>query len=554
MKANKPLTSHWADITAFKLVKSKDLSADNNVITVASGISPSGTVHMGNFREVITADLVARSLRSLKQNVRLIHSWDNFDAFRKVPQNFPSKDNYESYLGKSLEDIPDPWHQAASLAQGRMKTFEEELAVVGIRPEYIYQQQQYHLGVYGKSIHKILQNMDVIQNILNAHRKDPLPKDWLPLVCYCPKCGSSKTHLQYNGEDGVVCNCQSCSHQSTHSLQNSPYIKLTWRLDWPMRWAYESVDFEPGGKDHSSPGGSFDTAKEIIQDVFSKQAPQYLPYDFVRIKGGGGKMSSSFGHVITLTELASVYEPQIIRWLYASQRPNHEFALSFSEDVIKVYEEFDHAEAISLSPPPTKGKLQKTYPLVRRTYELSCINTLPEKIIKRPPFRILCDHLQICELDIHRTLERFYSHFKEDKDSQERFFMRAHCARNWLKNYAPESFVYAVNTKNVSLDLKPAELNALSLFKQWVREVELSDLDSNDIHSLVYQRVVKPASQYITDNKETKEPEEISTGDIFRLIYLKLISKSKGPRLAGLLKELGSAKVLSLLTDIDDID
>jgi len=34
-----------------------------------------------------------------------------------------------------------------------------------------------------------------------------------------------------------------------------------------MRWAHEQVDFEPGGKDHSTPGGSFDTGKEIVKLV-----------------------------------------------------------------------------------------------------------------------------------------------------------------------------------------------------------------------------------------------------------------------------------------------
>ena len=30
--------------------------------------------------------------------------------------------------------------------------------------------------------------------------------------------------------------------------------KLVWKVDWPMRWAYEGVVFEPSGVDHQSPG------------------------------------------------------------------------------------------------------------------------------------------------------------------------------------------------------------------------------------------------------------------------------------------------------------
>ena len=66
-------------------------------------------------------------------------------------------------------------------------------------------------------------------------------------------------------------------------------LKLPWRLDWPMRWVYEDVDFEPGGKDHSSQGGSFSTGKELVKEVYGGKAPIYLQYDFVSIKGALGK-------------------------------------------------------------------------------------------------------------------------------------------------------------------------------------------------------------------------------------------------------------------------
>ena len=123
-------------------------------------------------------------------------------------------------------------------------------------------------------------------------------------------------------------------------INKTKNLKLIWRVDWPMRWAYEKVDFEPGGKDHSSQGGSFDTGKEVIKDLWQNKAPSYLQYDFVKIKGGTGKMSSSSGELYTISDLLEVYEPQILRWIFTNQRPNHDFAIALDEDVIKTYEEF----------------------------------------------------------------------------------------------------------------------------------------------------------------------------------------------------------------------
>ena len=55
-----PYFSHWADQAAFR---TRHSVGEEQPITVAAGITPSGVVHIGNFREVITVDLVARALR-----------------------------------------------------------------------------------------------------------------------------------------------------------------------------------------------------------------------------------------------------------------------------------------------------------------------------------------------------------------------------------------------------------------------------------------------------------------------------------------------------------
>jgi len=157
-----------------------------------------------------------------------------------------------------------------------------------------------------------------------------------------------------------------------------------------------------GGKDHSSDGGSYDTAKQIVKEVWDRNPPQYLQYDFVSIKGGTGKMSSSSGELFTLTQFYEVYEPQMVRWIFASQRPNHDFSIAFDIDVIKTYEEFDRAETEALSPAPAEDKGNK-WQMTRRTYELSAVGSMPSVPPVRASFRELCNRLQICSGDVQRT-------------------------------------------------------------------------------------------------------------------------------------------------------
>ena len=54
-------------------------------IVCASGISPSGPIHLGNLREVLTPHLVADELRRRGHDVVHLLSWDDYDRFRRVP-------------------------------------------------------------------------------------------------------------------------------------------------------------------------------------------------------------------------------------------------------------------------------------------------------------------------------------------------------------------------------------------------------------------------------------------------------------------------------------
>ena len=136
-----------------------------------------------------------------------------------------------------------------------------------------------------------------------------------------------------------------------------------------MRWEREKVCFEPGGKDHSSAGGSYDTAKQIVAEVYEGVAPQYVAYDFVRVKGRGGKISSSAGDVVTVADCLEIYEPEMLRWIFASQRPNSEFQISFDLDVIKLYEDYDRACRLAHQA-EDGGKADKKRQIARRTLEL----------------------------------------------------------------------------------------------------------------------------------------------------------------------------------------
>ena len=127
---------HWADTTADRIIRQR---GDKETYVLASGITPSGVVHFGNFREVITVDLVARALREKGKKVRFIFSWDDYDTFRKVPANLPKQDMLSKYMFQPIVDTPDPFDEAESYAKHHEDAFEKQLDRVGIEVEPIYQ-------------------------------------------------------------------------------------------------------------------------------------------------------------------------------------------------------------------------------------------------------------------------------------------------------------------------------------------------------------------------------------------------------------------------------
>lgn len=514
---------HWADLAAEQLVSKKD----KNKYTCASGITPSGIVHIGNFREVITTDLVARALVARGKKVKFIYSWDDYDVFRKIPADMPQQEVLQKYLRQPIVDIPDVYGCHASYAEHNEKIFEKDLPFVGIKPKFLYQSKKYRASEYAALIKKALDKRKIIADILNKYREEPLEADWYPVSVFCSQCNKDTTKIRGYEEFSVSYTCE-CGFQETFDIRKKGIIKLSWRADWPFRWYYEKVDFEPGGKDHSTEGGSYTTGALIIKEIFRKDPPQYVMYDFISVKGRGGKISSSKGDVVTLQDVLEIYEPAIARWLFASTRPNTEFAISFDLDVINLYEEFDKCERIYFG----KEKTELSHDLLekeKRIYELSCVKEIPKDLPLQVGFRHLTTLVQVYEGNINKVLNEFKNQIKTSQDKK-RLKTRIQCVLNWLKDYAPEEFKFKINTKAPELKLQENQKKAI----EQVITILKKDLDDVVLHQEFYK--------IMQENK-------IDMKDFFKFFYQLLINKDRGPKLANFILIIGKRRVSKILQE-----
>ena len=525
--SNTPRPIHWADITAERIIKQL---GDKEQYVLASGITPSGTVHFGNFRETITVDLVARALRERGKKVRFIFSWDDYDTFRKIPKNMPKQDELEKYLFQPIVDTPDPFEIEESYAAHQEVKYEKQLSRVGVVAEPLYQAKKYRAGDYKEGIKKALINRDKIAEILNAHRSSPLADSWWPVSVYCEKCNCDRIKsINFDGDDTLDYECENCNHLGKETLSTTSRVKLPWRIDWPMRWAQEKVDFEPGGKDHSSQGGSFTTAKEIVSQIYGASAPIYLQYDFVSIKGAGGKMSSSSGNVITVNDVLNIYEPEMLRWIFASYKTNVDFSVSFDLDVIKTYEDFDRQERLAYG--IDQGN-EKKVNMAKRVMELSQIHDFPKEIPFQPAFRHLTNILQINEGDITKTREYYKDNIKNERDER-RFNERANGALFWIKNYAPDDFKFHLNTKRIEIELTDKQ------------DAYLKELSAYLDHSWDELKTDKELHQKLYDIMHN---HDLEPNDVFPLLSKLFLSQEKGPKRAGFIRTIGKDKIHHLIS------
>ena len=515
---------YWADEIAEQIIRTYP---DQEVYTCASGISPSGEVHMGNLREVVTTWFVVKALRDRGKKVRFIFSWDNYDRLRKVPADLDQSLN--KYIGMPLDKIPDPFGCHSSWARHFEQPFIDAIDQLGIEVEHVFQADNYTSGMYAdkmiEAVNKRKDVYDVLMSFKTQEATEAEREAFYPVQIYCDACGKDTTKILSDSENGAVLEYEcKCGHHGTFDLHTQHNAKLMWKVDWPMRWTYEGVNFEPGGKDHSTEGGSAQVATKMVSAIYGGRAPVYRGYEFVGIKGTNGKMSSSKGNVMTPEKMLRVYSPEIILWLYTRFLPEKYLEISLDEEVLRVYHEFDRMYNLYKSGEGDEvvNRIMEMALSCRKNYEGCPVSA--QNIAAFAP---------IVNFDLDMLVELLNK--IGDKCTREQIEERFEKISYWLKNYSPESISNLLTEKNTEYY---STLNDEE--KGWIRtlssELSAHDLSTEEMQALLYEIP-----------KLNGEQDKARQKRFFEIVYNLLLGKSKGPRLYLFLTAVDKAQTLNLL-------
>jgi lysyl-tRNA synthetase class 1 len=226
-----------------------------------------------------------------------------------------------------------------------------------------------------------------------------------------------------------------------HSGWVAPFggrAKLPWNVEWAAQWSLFGVTIEPCGKDLSTAGGSRDRSDAIAREVFEREPPLNVPYEFLNV--GGKKMSTSKGLGTAAHSFVDVVPGEQVRLLFLRPRPNQ--AIDFdpvgTDAVPRLFDEFDRLAAATAGK-EVRGELPAGYRSVFRYSLLDpSADVAAEAAIFRPPFGHLALLVQAPAVDVEARMTAEKGSALTDRE-QEVLAERVRAARAWLDAYAPDT-------------------------------------------------------------------------------------------------------------------
>lgn len=481
MSTENPQSNYWLDQVAEQIIAERG-SSEN--IMVSSGHSPSGEYHFGTVREVMTASMVAWAINQKGHKATHMDFVDDFDAFRKVPKGTPAE--YEKYIGTPLYLVPDSEGDChETWADHWYESFLGKLKEAGADPMVLRAHKIYLSGAFTPYIEAALGNIDKIRSIIKEHGGGrELPRDWAPVQILSDKNNLREWKFTGWDKDRQVVLYEDADGNAGEVDYTKGRVKLDWRLDWPARWHMYNVGVEPFSRDHATKGGSYDTGKELVKQIYGGIAPFPVPYEFINPAGDTKKFSKSSGDVVTLGDVLDVMPAEILRYFLIRSKPSKTLVYDSGVGLYTLIDEYSKVEEAVHN-----GQDHEF------VHAYAAANSLGGKrTIARIPFNHLVSTYQAAqgdEAEILKMLERtgFTSVVAEQKDV---LLREIPYVKNWLAKYAPENVKFEVQQELPDVELSEGQQKFVSLLADNLEKS--AELDGPQMHQAIYAAKEAPIS------------------------------------------------------------
>ena len=525
----------WADQLAEQVVERN--KKEKKIVTVRSGQTPSGGKHIGNLNDPVRAYFVYKSVVEKGVKARFVNTSDDRDPLKDIPAkladldgNWFTSDKFtglKKYLGQPLIRVPDPFGCCKSYAEHFASLWSQGLYLLGIKPEEYTNDQLYKQGKFDKYIKMVFEKKELAGELCNKYQESK-SKDYIPFDAICSNCGvlANITGFDLKAKKvSFTCGGKSIKKKKSEGCDFSGEVpwfegKLQWRFEWPAQWDIFETTFEPFGKDHFE--GSWKSGQEIAKSLFSFEPPIPYVYEFFLVNWE--KMSASKGNVYIVQDMLKIVEPEVFLYFY-TKRPGRQRDLDL-KNIHLLIEDFEKVERLYFGIENLEN--QKELENLKRSYFMS-----QEKISVKAPVRI---PYQFASL-----ISQYYSNKDKILDLllnlnmiQERVDLkRIDLARNWTNLYAPEEAKIKLK-ESVSEDVKK---QLTENQKQALKELAeiLNKVKEEELHNLFWK---------------IAEKNQLKPQEFFKAVYLVLLGREKGPKLAPFILTVGQEKVAGILRSL----
>jgi lysyl-tRNA synthetase class 1 len=506
--------------------------------------TPSGTVHVGSLRGPVILDVICRALRAAGHDTTFLYGVDDLDPMDA--QALLTPDAVERWMGVPLARIPDQADDGhASYARHHAGVFIETFAHLGIQPDrYYWMSDHYAAGDLDPYIRIALDRAALVREIYRRVANVQHPESWHPVGVVCESCGRVGTTIvtQWDGER-VYYECRRDLVTWATGCGNSGWVapfggraKLPWNLEWAAQWSLFGVTIEPCGKDLATAGGSRDRADAVAREVFEREPPLRVDYEFLNV--GGKKMSTSKGQGVPAHRIVEVVPAEQLRLLFLRPRPNHamEFEPEGTDAIPRLFDEFDRLAAATAGR-EVKGELPPGYAAVFRYSLLDPdADVGREAAWFRPAFSHLAVLAQVPGADVAAQVAAEKGSALEAEEMA-MLDERLAAAKAWLSTYAPMAA-----RMEVKRDGLPPEASALTA----TQRAFLGDL----AEELPGDGTSAPSGEtWQSRIFASAAAGGLPAGEAFRAIYLAFLGRPNGPRAGWLLASLDRAFVVERLRD-----
>ena len=504
--------------------------------------TPSGTVHVGSLRGPVILDVITRALRANGLETTLLYGVDDMDPMDA--QALLTRDAVDHEMGRPLAHVPDQVGDGhASYGRHHAEVFIDIFARLGIHPDrYYWMSEIYPTGDLDPYIRLALDRAPLVREIYRRVANVQHPETWHPAGVVCPTCGKVGTTIvtRWDGER-VFYECRPALVIWARGCGASGWIspfggaaKLPWNLEWAAQWSLFGVTIEPGGKDLSTAGGSRDRSAAIAREVFEREPPLNVPYEFLNI--GGKKMSTSKGRGAAAHTIAEVIPPEQLRFLFVRPRPNQaiEFDPDGSDAIPRLFDEFDRYAAATAGR-EVKGEISPGHEATFR-YSLLDPNAdvAGEATAFRPAFSHLAMLVQIPGVDVAARVEAEKGSPLTPRED-ELLVERVAAAQAWLEAYAPDRARLAVHRDALPAEAVALEPDERAFLTALADAVAASAPSGGD----AWQTAIFAAASQTG----------LAAGRAFGALYLAFLGRANGPRAGWLLASLDPVFVVGRLRE-----